>query len=26
LLKDDLSQLPAVFKDWQLASATRFAV
>ncbi|NDF45534.1 MAG: FMN-binding glutamate synthase family protein [Betaproteobacteria bacterium] len=26
LLQDDLSQLPAVFKDWQRASATRFAV
>jgi glutamate synthase domain-containing protein 2 len=26
LLQDDLSQLPAVFKDWQRASATRFAM
>ncbi len=26
LLQDDLSQLPAVFKDWQRASATRFGV
>jgi hypothetical protein len=26
LLKDDLGQLPAMFKDWQRASATRFAV
>ena len=26
LLKDDLGQLPAMFKDWQRASATRFGV
>ncbi len=26
LLQDDLSQLPAVFKDWQRASANRFGV
>jgi hypothetical protein len=26
LLKDDMSQLPAVFKDWQHASANRFTV
>lgn len=26
LLQDDLSQLPAVFQDWQRASATRFTM
>jgi glutamate synthase domain-containing protein 2 len=26
LMQDDLSQLPAVFKDWQRASATRFTM
>jgi len=26
LLQDDLSQLPAMFKDWQRASASRFAL
>ena len=26
LLKDDLGQLPAMFKDWQRASASRFAL